>query len=89
MPNYILRKAVPQDLEGAYNIFRLADDLHRQAHPEIFRQTFDPKDTKDFLLSSIKSKDAVIFLALNQSDIIGAIMAWIRKTSQLLPTESR
>ena len=88
MPNYKFRKAVPQDLEGVYKIFSLAGDQHRQAHPEIFQQTFDSKDAKEYLLSSIKSTDAVIFLAMNSSDIIGAILAWVRQTpenSALLP----
>ena len=66
MSIYTFRKAVPQDLEGTYKIFSLVDAQHRQAHPEIFQQTFDPKDTKDYLLTCIKSKDAVIFLAQNQ-----------------------
>jgi GNAT superfamily N-acetyltransferase len=83
MPSYKIREAVPKDLEGVFNIFSLADDQHRQAHPEIFQQSFDPKDTKDYLLSSIQSKDAVIFLALNRSDIIGAILASVHQTPEV------
>lgn len=88
MPSYKFRKAVKQDLEGAYHIFSLADTQHRKAHPEIFQKTFDPKDTKDYLLSCIKSKDAAVFVAENYGEIIGGILASVRQTpnnSALVP----
>ena len=80
MSNYEIRIALPQDLQGVYKIFSLADTQHRQAHPEFFRETPDPKDTKDFLLSSIRSKDAVVFVAEDCEQIIGGILAWVRQT---------
>jgi GNAT superfamily N-acetyltransferase len=83
MPKLILLKAVLQDLEGVYNLLSQTDSQYRQAHPEIFQQAFDPGDTKDYLLSNIKSKDAVIILALVRDDIIGAILAWGRKTPEI------
>jgi len=83
MSEYILRKAVQLDLEDVYKIFNLADAQHRLAHPEIFKQFYDPQDTKDYLLTSIKSKDAVVFLAEYRSEIIGGILAWVRQTPEI------
>ena len=83
MSDYEIRIALPADLEGVYTIFSLADDLHRQAHPEIFQEISDPKDTKDYLLTSIRSKDAVVFVAEDRGEIIGGILAWVRQTPEI------
>jgi ribosomal protein S18 acetylase RimI-like enzyme len=77
---YKIRAALPQDLEGVYQVFLLSDNLHRQAHPEIFQNSFDPKSTKGYLLSTIKSEDAVVLVAEYRGEIIGGLLAWIRHT---------
>lgn len=83
MPDYEIRTALLQDLESVYQVFSLADTQHRLAHPEIFQEISDPKDTKDYFLSSIKSRDAVIFLAENCGEIIGGVLAWVRQTPEI------
>lgn len=83
MSDYEIRAALPADLEGVYAVFSLADNLHHQAHPEIFQETSDPKDTKDYLLTSIRSKDAVVFVAEDHCEIIGGILVWVRQTPEI------
>ena len=84
MPDYKIRTALRSDLDAIYTIFSQADTLHREAHPEIFRKVDDPAEIKDFLLTGIKSDDAVIFVADlsgdTRGDIIGAVIAWVRHT---------
>ena len=81
MPDYKIREALPQDLEGLYAVFGLADQLHRQAHPEIFREVDDPADIKDFLMVGIRAEEAAILVADADGEIIGALIGWVRQTS--------
>ena len=60
-------------------ILSLADQMHRQAHPEIFQQAERPAEVKDYLLASIQAKEAVVFVAEDGDEIIGAILAWERQ----------
>ena len=75
-----IHTASPSDLEGVYQVFLLSDNLHRQAHPEIFQQAFEPKSTKEYLMNAILSKDAVVFVATHHREIIGGILAWVHHT---------
>jgi len=87
MLDFIIRPAQRSDLDAIYAVFSLADTLHRKAHPEIFQETEDPVEIKDFLLSAVQSKDDAVFVAdLNEgpgSDIIGAIIARVRQTPDI------
>jgi GNAT superfamily N-acetyltransferase len=88
MNDYTIRKAVPGELEDLYTIFSLADNLHREAHPEIFQEVSDPSDIKDYFKTRIQSDDSVVFIAEVRSKIIGAVIASIRQTpdySLLIP----
>lgn len=80
MSEFAVRRARMEDLEGVFKVFSLADALHRQAHPEIFREANDPADIQDYLLLGIQSDDAVVFVAELNDEIMGAIIAWERKT---------
>jgi len=82
MPDCCIRAALPRDLEVVYAVFSLADNLHRRAHPEIFKQAEDPKEIKDYLLTAIRSEDAAVFVADVGGEIIGAVLAWARHTSE-------
>ena len=83
MSEFTVRSALPKDLERLYQIFRLADKLHRQAHPEIFREVHDPAEIKDYLLLCIQSDDAAVFVAELNVEIIGAVIAWERQTHDI------
>ncbi len=83
MNEYTIRKALPRDLEGVYAVFSLADTLHRDAHPEVFKEASDLADIKDYLLAGIQSEDAAVFVAETQSGIIGAVIASIRQTPDI------
>ena len=83
MPDYRIRAAQPRDLEGVYVIFSLADQLHRQAHPEIFKEADDPDDIKDYLLTSIQAGEAALFVAENEAGILGAVIAWERQAPEI------
>ena len=82
MPDYIVRKAIPSDLEGVYAVFSLADKLHRQKHPEIFKKAATPAGIKDYLLASIRAEDAAVIVAKSRGEIIGSIIAWVRQTPE-------
>jgi GNAT superfamily N-acetyltransferase len=83
MPDYIIRKAVSGDLDGLHLVFSQADRMHREAHPEIFQEADDPNDTKDFLLESLRSQNAVVLVADMDGEIIAALMAWVRQASEI------
>ena len=83
MSAYQIREAQVQDLEGVYAVFSLADSLHRQAHPEIFREALDPNNIKDFLHASIQAEDSGVFVAEESGEIIGAIIAWVRQARDI------
>jgi len=83
MSEFIVRRAKLEDLEGICKVFSLADTLHRQAHPEIFREAGDPADIKDYLLLGIQSDDAVVLVAELSGEIMGAIIAWARQTHDI------
>jgi GNAT superfamily N-acetyltransferase len=57
--------------------------MHREAHPEIFQEAADPSEIKDYLLSGIKAKDTVIFVAEKSGKIIGAIIAGLRQSAEI------
>ena len=81
--NFLIRAAEPMDLEAVYAVFSLADTLHREAHPEVFKEASDPADIKDYLSAGIQSEDAAVFVADDQDKIIGAVIASIRQTPDI------
>jgi ribosomal protein S18 acetylase RimI-like enzyme len=83
MSDYLIREAVPSDLDGVFAVFTLADKLHRDAHPEVFRKPENPDDVKDYLLSAIQEIEAVVFVAEVQEEIVGAILAWQRQSAEI------
>jgi len=80
---YLVREARPQDLEGVYAVFSLADVLHRQAHPDIFQEAANSRDIKNYFLAGIKAKDTMIFVAEANSQIIGAIIATMCQSAEI------
>ena len=83
MSDYNIRQAISSDLEGVYSVFKLADKLHREAHPEVFREPENPDDIRDYLLSAIRDREAVVCIAEAQGEIIGAILAWVRHSAEM------
>ncbi len=79
---FLIRAAEPMDLDAVYAVFSLADTLHRQAHPEIFKEASDSADIKDYLLAGIQSEDAAVFVAEAQSGIMGAVIVSTRRTPE-------
>ena len=83
MTEFTVRAAVPEDLEDLYRVYILADNLHQQAHPDIFRQTDDSENIKDFLRAEIGSPYSVIFVGKAHNEIIGVVIAFIRHTKDI------
>ena len=83
MLEFTVRRARTGDLDSVYMVFRLADNLHRQAHPEIFREADDPAEIKDYLLLCIQSDEVGVFVAELNVEIIGAIIAWERQAHDI------
>ena len=75
MSTLIIRKARPGDIHIIYELFSEADRLHRDAYPEIFRETDSVSKIKDYYLSCIKNPDAIIFVAQQQNNVIGALIS--------------
>jgi ribosomal protein S18 acetylase RimI-like enzyme len=83
MSDYQIRQAMPSDLDGVYAVFKLADKLHRDAHPEVFREPENPNDVKDYLLSAIRDAETVVFIAEVQDEIAGAVLAGVRHSPEI------
>ena len=75
-----IREATLQDLEAVRAVFSQADDLHRRAHPEIFRQVEDPT-YQEYLLDCILATDGLILIAEREGQIVGALNARVCQTS--------
>jgi ribosomal protein S18 acetylase RimI-like enzyme len=76
-----IRRATVLDLEGVYTLFDLADRLHRQAHPEIFREAADPQEIKAYLRSELRNSETAIFAAEEQGRLVGVVLAKLQQTS--------
>jgi len=81
MSTFLIRKAAVPDLEAVYALFNQADRLHRQAHPEIFREAADPKEIKAYLRAELHDQDTAIFAAQEQGELVGVVLARLQQTS--------
>jgi ribosomal protein S18 acetylase RimI-like enzyme len=78
-----IREALPGDTDLLYEIFSETDQMHREAHPEIFREARNPKHIKAYYLNCINISDAVIFVAEAKDEIVGAIICTLEVTSDI------
>jgi ribosomal protein S18 acetylase RimI-like enzyme len=78
-----IREALPGDTDLLYELFSETDQMHRDAHPEIFREAKNPKHIKAYYLHCINHSDAVIFIAEMDAKIVGAIVCVLEVTSDI------
>jgi len=78
-----IREALPGDTDQIYELLSVTDQMHRDAHPEIFREARNPNPIKAYYLNCINRTDAVIFVAEVESEIFGAINCTLEVTSDI------
>ncbi len=83
-----IRTAQIRDIDGIFEVLAEADQLHRDAHPEIFRPGGFDASIKKFYRACIMDPAAEIFIAEQQTKIVGAILISLQhspKAPALLP----
>jgi GNAT superfamily N-acetyltransferase len=83
MENFHVRPALPDDIDGIHAVYSIVEKLHREVHPEIFKEADNPDDIKEYLLASILSGDSIVFVAESDQEIIGIVIAQIRQTQNV------
>ena len=83
MKQFTIRQATIQDVEGIYAVFSEADQLHRNAHPEIFREAKSSASILDYLRDSILDPIAVIFFAERAGEILGTVQCRIQTSPEI------
>ncbi len=80
MKRITIRHAVSEDIPGLYRLFSTVDQMHREAHPEIFKQVEFPDEIKEYYQSCITEPDASIILAEESNKIIGGLICTLKTT---------
>jgi len=83
LSSYRIRTAILQDLEAVYTVFAEADTLHRQAHPEIFREAENPAGMRQYLLDCILDDQSAILVAEEEGQVIAALNACVRPSADI------
>ena len=84
MNEICLRHAVVDDIEALYRLFSSVDQMHRDAHPEIFKQAEYPEDIKKYYRTCILDPDVTIIIAERKKQIIGGLICSL-ETSPSIP----
>lgn len=79
--NFSIREASEKDYKKICELFREADVLRHKNLPHVFRGAGGPEETKKFISGIIANKDAALFVAERECEIIGAILVLVQKTS--------
>lgn len=69
-----LRQAEADDIQTLYLLFSPVDQMHRDAHPEIFKQAEYPEDIKKYYRSCILDPDSTIIIAERENQMIGGVI---------------
>jgi len=74
MSEIMIRQAVLADIENLYALFSPVDQMHREAHPEIFKQADYPEEIKDYYRACIRDQSSVIIIAISNNKVIGGVV---------------
>ena len=79
----LIRPAVERDFDGLNALFEEIDEHHRKALPHIFRKPGGPARKRDLIMGILADKDAVIFIAEIQNQIVGLVHAFVRSYPEI------
>lgn len=74
---FSVRPTTPEDLNGLSQIHSSVNDLHSQAHPDVFKQVH-PDEMTSYLSSLFAQPGTALFVAEIDSEIVGAVAIMIR-----------
>jgi ribosomal protein S18 acetylase RimI-like enzyme len=83
MNKIALREATIEDIDKIFEIFSPTDEMHRENHPEIFRQSHYPEQTKEYYRNSIISPYSTIIVAEADEVIIGAAVCSLETAAEI------
>lgn len=78
-----IRNAVSKDVQALYALFSAVDQLHREAHPEIFKQAEFPEEIKEYYRSCIADPETIIIIAEDNHQIIGGLICNLETTHNI------
>lgn len=78
-----IRKATKDDYSRLMPLFEQGDALHREHHPDLFREPQGPPRTKDYFDALIESEDVAIFIAEEEGSPIGLIQVFLRSPADI------
>jgi ribosomal protein S18 acetylase RimI-like enzyme len=81
--DFLVREATEKDYQALNSLFEELDVYHRKALPHVFRKPDGPARTRDFISGIFADKNAVIFIAEIQDQIIGLVHAYIRTIPEI------
>jgi len=79
--NYVIREATTVDYEALCDLFDEIDTLHRDNLPHRFQKPSGPVRSEEYIAGLISGKDAGLFVAQTEGQIVGLTCAHIRESS--------
>lgn len=83
MSQITIRQAELEDVENLYVLFSPVDQMHREAHPEIFKQADYPEDIKDYYRACIRDQRSVIIMAMLENKVIGGVICSLETAPEI------
>ena len=83
---FSVREVTKKDYEHLCEVFKEGDFIHQEALPHIFREPDGPGRTREFVSAIISNKNAALFVADNDDEIIGLVYVCIQDTPNIYPS---
>ena len=83
MSQITIRQAEVEDVENLYELFSPVDQMHREAHPEIFKQAEYPADIKDYYRACIQDQGSMIIIAMEEHKVIGGVICSLETAAEI------
>lgn len=80
MENVLIRPVTLEDYAAVSTLFAQVDQLHAEAHPDLFQHSAEPARSQAWLAQTIDSPDACMLVAEQQDLLVGAILCTIRSS---------
>jgi diamine N-acetyltransferase len=81
--NYLLRAAVQEDYEAVCLLLAQGDHFHSEALPQIFRPIEGPARSREYFERILTNENAALFVAEQQSTLVGMIHSEVRAAPDL------
>ena len=80
---FFIREANQEDYEGLCGVFAEGDAFHCKALPHVFRESYGPARTKEYISGIIADENAELFVAESDDQIIGAVHIFVREAPDI------